>query len=57
MNKNKLEELDTTYDPENKELNILDGISQERKEGIKNGTIPDWFVTPSYQVFKSKCSH
>jgi ribonucleoside-diphosphate reductase alpha chain len=40
--------------PMNKESNILDTLSEERKAGILNGTVPDWFVTPGYQMFKSK---
>lgn len=33
---------------------ILEKLSKERKDGIKNGTVPDWFVTPSYQLFTAK---
>ena len=36
------------------EKTILDNVSEERKQGILNGTIPDWFVTPGYQLFKNK---
>lgn len=34
--------------------NHLEEISRERKEGIENGTIPPWYTTPGYQMFKSK---
>ena len=44
--------MQNVYDPEEK--SILDKLSEERKQGIKDGTIPEWFVTPSYQVFKAK---
>ncbi len=33
---------------------ILDKLSEERKAGIEEGTIPPWFTTPAYQLFKGK---
>jgi len=36
---------------------ILEKLSKERKAGIKEGTIPKWMVTPSYQLFKAKYAY
>lgn len=38
----------------NEEETILDRISRERKDGIAKGEIPDFFVTPGYQLFLDK---
>lgn len=37
-----------------KEESILDRISRERKEGISKGDIPEWYVTPGYQLYLEK---
>lgn len=35
-------------------MNKYEQLSRERKEGIQNGTIPEWFTGAGYQVFKEK---
>lgn len=39
---------------EEQESTIYEKIKQERLDGIANGTIPDWFITNGYQLFKNK---
>lgn len=34
--------------------NLYEQLSEERKAGQANGTIPDWFTTAGYQMFKQK---
>ena len=34
--------------------NLYEQLSVERKQGQIDGTIPDWFTTSGYQMFKQK---
>lgn len=34
--------------------NLYEQLSQERKEGQANGTVPEWMSTAGYQMFKQK---
>lgn len=39
---------------EEETLSIYEGLSKERKQGQKDGSIPEWFTTGGWQMFKSK---
>jgi ribonucleoside-diphosphate reductase alpha chain len=43
--------------PELKEMNEYEKLSQERKEGQDRGEIPSWMATAGYQMFKEKYQH
>ena len=36
------------------ETSIYDDLSAERKQMQKDGTLPEWFTTPGWQIFKQK---
>lgn len=38
-------------------MEYLNKLSEERKGGISNETIPEWFITPGYQLFREKYLH
>lgn len=38
----------------NEDLTIYDRLREERVQGVEDGTVPDWFTTGGYQLFKSK---
>lgn len=35
-------------------MNTLDELSKERKDLIKQGNIPEWYITPGWQMFKTQ---
>lgn len=35
-------------------LNTYEQLSQERKQGVLDGNIPEWYCTPGYQLYKAK---
>lgn len=54
MHPNPIDTLEQTHPPADENLQKYEALSKERKELQHLGFLPEWYTTPSWQMFKEK---